>query len=926
MIEQPKIYHSPKGVSILAKQAVCQKFVVKIRSGRLRKARWKLTLPMAEARRNDEIISLADSQVLRWIDEINGVVDADARAREIKAEIRRLRKEPNSISNKAAIRKLYAELDAVQFKPDYLCLIMDREKDYRRACKGFSINDVKYVRLLGTNGGIKNETIVFVSERIYPELKRRIDNGRDMSKPMVPAKLEAYQALTCSASIPVTTPNGVLIVPDCETRFLADTIYLNDEADGEPVMEYRNGVEVELNASDGYGLMSPELAERWSAELGLNYVTSGLNTRFAFEKGMVYTFDFRDFADRVSRSYVVKDAWGDEVDIRDVELIMTTSMVKLWDSYKSCEDYMSNCAANGYMFGVAKTCPQYLENSHTLNYQFIQSYQLSDDDIDRLIQPTIEEIEAVLGGDYRRTLLFLNGMGMTEQSVVNMKPSFKKALMIEPDLINDQYVRSCVFRAICNRIDEAKVGVLNVHGNYSMISGDPYALCQSIFGLPVTGLLKAGEIYNEYWSNIPSGSLACFRAPMTAHNNIRLVHPCRSDEARYWFRYLHTSTVLNAWDTACHALNGCDFDGDLVMLTDNPVLVERLMPSPAIMCVQRKAAKKLVTEEDIIQSNINSFGDEIGKTTNWITSMFEVRSHFEPGSTEYKTLDYRIKCGQLFQQNVIDKAKGIIAKPMPRSWHDRHAAAQIEDEERRRLYLSIAADKKPYFMRYIYPALSKDYNTYIKNTNKSALREFKLTVDEMYAIAPEERTERQAEFLYHYERRMPVGTGDCVMNRICRKIEERFDGYLRMPPKNGSFDYEILKSGALYTDSQFYAVQRLYREYNRKVAAFSVFASYERLDQDAAVDQLARMREEFMRECSGICSNAATLCDIVLDICYKRSNTRRFAWDICAEEIVENLLRRRGGRFSFPMHDAGGDITYCGEKFIMTPVVMEVDE
>lgn len=913
-------------MSILAKQAVCQKYVAKIRSGRLRKARWKLTLPMAEARRNDEIISLADSQVLRWIDEINGVTDADARAREIKAEIRRLRKEPNSISNKIAIRKLYAALDDVQFKPDYLCLIMDREKDYRRACKGVSINGIKYVRLLGTNGGIKNETIVFVSERVYPELKRRIDNGRDLSKPMVPAKLEAYQALTCSASNPVTMPNGVLIVNDCETHFRADSIYLNDECDGEPTMEYRRDVDVTLDASDGYGLMSPELAERWSAELGLNYTTSGMNTRFAFEKGMVYTFDFRDFADRIARSYVVKDAWGDEVDIRDVELIMTTSMVKLWDSYGSCADYMENCVKNGYTFGIAKTCPQELENSHTLNYQFIQSYHLSDEDIDRLIQPTIDEIEAVLGGDYRRTLLFLNGMGMTEGSVIHMKPSFKKALMIEPELVNDPYIRSCIFRAICNRIDEAKVGVLNVHGNYSMISGDPYALCQSIFGMPVTGLLKAGEIYNEYWRDTGAERLACFRAPMTAHNNIRLVRPCRSDEASYWFRYLHTSTVLNAWDTACHALNGCDFDGDLVMLTDNDVLVDKLEVSPAIMCVQRKAAKKIVTEEDIIQSNINSFGDEIGKTTNWITSMFEVQSHYPPESLEYKTLDYRIKCGQLYQQNVIDKAKGIIAKPMPRSWHDRHAAAQIEDEDQRQLYLSIAAEKKPYFMRYIYPALSKDYNTYIKNTNKSAMREFRMSVDELYAVPAEQRTERQEEFLYHYERRMPVGLGDCVMNRICRKIEARFDGFLRMPAKDGLFDYTKLKSGAVYTDSQFYAVQRLYKEYNRRIASFSVFAAYERIDQDTTADQLARMREEFVRECAGVCSNASTLCDIVLDICYRRSNTRRFAWDVCSNEIVENLLRRHGGRFSFPALDPAGTITYCGEKFIMTPVVMEVDE
>ena len=62
----------------------CQKYIFKIHSERLRKERWRLSLPLEEARRNDEVISLADSQMLRWIDELNGVTDADDRARKKK--------------------------------------------------------------------------------------------------------------------------------------------------------------------------------------------------------------------------------------------------------------------------------------------------------------------------------------------------------------------------------------------------------------------------------------------------------------------------------------------------------------------------------------------------------------------------------------------------------------------------------------------------------------------------------------------------------------------------------------------------------------------------------------------------------------------------------------------------------------------------
>lgn len=99
----------------LSKQLACQKYIFKLHSSRLRKAKWNLTLPIAEARKNDEVISLADSQVLRWLDELNGITDAEERARSIKAEIRSLRKEPNSVQNRKRIRQLYSALDDIQF-------------------------------------------------------------------------------------------------------------------------------------------------------------------------------------------------------------------------------------------------------------------------------------------------------------------------------------------------------------------------------------------------------------------------------------------------------------------------------------------------------------------------------------------------------------------------------------------------------------------------------------------------------------------------------------------------------------------------------------------------------------------------------------------------------------------------------------------
>lgn len=912
---------------IISKQLTCQKYIYKIHSSRLRKEKWKLTLPIDEARRNDEVISLADSQVLRWIDEMNGITDADDKAKEIKVQIRKIKKEPNNIQNKRKIKKLYSELDALQYKPDYMCLIIDKEKDYYRACRGFSINGINYKRLLGTNGGIKNETIVFVSERVHDELARRIDNGRNPDKALVTAKLEAYKALTCSASTPVSMPNGILVVNDCETKFLSDIIYLTDECDGEPIMEERKAHEITLDASDGFGTMMPSLAERWSEELGLDYVVSGVNTRFSFEKGMVFTFDHVNFAKKIAgEKYIVKDAWGNDVDVRNVELILTTSMVKLWDSYNSCEEYVRTSIENGYTFGIPKTCPKVLENERTLNYQFIQSYDMDDDDIEELISPTMQEIKDVLGGDWRKTILFLKGSGLNEDNIERLDNDIAKALMIDKRMIDDPFIQSAIYQSIRNRINEAKVGVLKVHGNYSIVSGDPFALCQSIFGLKVTGLLKSGEIYNQYWADIGSEKLACYRAPMTCHNNIRLVHPASNDEVRYWYRYMKTCTIFNAWDTASAALNGMDYDGDLVMLTDNDVLVRKLKPQPALMCAQRKAEKRISTDEDFIRSNIESFGNDIGQTTNWITSMFEVRSHFNPESKEYKELSYRIRCGQLYQQNAIDKAKGIICKPMPKSWHDRHTVNKIEDDDTKRFYRSIVADKKPYFMRYIYPSLMKQYNTYIKNTNRNALREFQMTVDEMMSMPFENLSERQRDFLRYYSYRMPVGVGNCIMNKICRRFEQEFDGHIGRHNASVKFDYTIMKSGNEYSTSQFYAVKRLYEDYNKRLQNYMVFADYERVDECDSIFEISTMNSDFRRECSSVCPNEQTLCDIILDICYSKNSTKKFAWSMCGETIINNLLSKNNFAISFPVIDANGDISYSGEQYSLKTKTIEVNE
>lgn len=910
----------------MAKQKSCHKFIYKLPSKRLREAKWDLTLPLQSAMKNkNDIVALNDSQILRWICELNGIDNLDEEAAKLKKEIRYIKKQPKSKENRDHIRELYKKLYSLQYQKDYFCVIMNSNADYDRANQGFTINGYRYHRLLGTNGGIKKSTITYIGDHVFEEIVKRMDNGRDKNKPIIPAKLEAYQALICSGSIPVTMPR-ILVVNDCNVSFREDVIKISDENDGEPLLTYEKDYEISYCDSDGYGLMSPDYSRSINKILyGGEYegqTISGVNTRYAWTKGMLFTFDFVEFARQINHeAYTVFDAWGDARDVRNYDVILTTSMVKLWDSYKSLEHFIDCCNENHYQFSVAKTTPHELENARNANYQFLQTYDLTDEELYELCRPTIDEIRDVLGGDWRRAIVFAKGMYLSDDNVDYIDNDFLKALMIDKRLLDDPFVLKKLYAMIKKRIHMAAKGSIKLSGNFSIVSGDMYALAQSIFGLPVTGLLKKGEVYHKYWIDKNVDEIAIFRAPMTCHNNIRRRKVAHNAEMDFWYQYNTTGIILNAWDSTCDATNGSDKDGDMFFTTDNPILVAHTKNATTIECVQRKAEKIIPTEKDIVAANKLAFGDEIGTTTNRITAMIERQAMFDKESEEYRELDYRIKCGQHYQQCSIDKAKGILSKPMPKYWYDKSACEQLPEntQEQKRfkeLCLKIVAENKPYFMRYVYPDLMAKYNKYRKDTNSKCIRQFGMPLADL--MKKQKPTASEKEFLDYYRKFMPVGDNPCTINRIAWLFEEIFKSYPGEHTKAAAFDASILKSNAPYDKRDYQKIAKLKSEYDDSVKYYQQTASRQRLDKDEVNVNRNLMLLKFKAQCEEICPNEKELCDLVIDLCYSSVKSRQFAWDMCGDVMIENLLAKNNYIVNYPMRvPSGGEFEFGGEQFVM---------
>ncbi len=910
----------------MTRQPSCLKFIYKLSSRRLKQSKWDLTLPLQTAIKNkSDVVALGDSQLLRWICELNNTKDLDTKVSELKKEIKAIKKQSKTRENQAKIRRLYDSLYTLQYQKDYVCVIMDSEKDYDRANQGFKINGFKYRRLLGTNGGVKKSTITYVSDRVYEEIVRRMDNGRNKNKPVIPAKLEAYQALICSSSTPVAMPR-ILIVKDCVVHFQEDVIKISDEQEGEPILTTEKDYLVKYCDSDGYGLMSPE----YSRKINQGQIISGVNTRFAWTKGMLFTFDFIEFAKKKNgEQYFVQDAWGQWRDVRNYDVILTTSMVKLWDFYESLEHFIDCCNENHYQFSVSKTMPQKLEHVRNGNYQFLQTYDFTDEELLKLCKPTIDEITDVLGNDWRKTIIFLKGMFLNDDTIEQTDNNFMKAIMIDPRVLEDPFVIRKIRTMIQKRIYIASKGSIQLSGNFSVISGDLFSLAQSIFGLPVTGLLKSGQVYHKYWIDRQAEEIVLFRAPMTCHNNIQKRSVVHNEEMDFWYQYNTTGLILNSWDTTCDALNGADKDSDMFFTTDNPILLKNTMNAPTIECIQRKADKIIPTEQDLINANKLAFGDEIGTTTNRITTMLERQAAFKKDSEEYRVLDYRIKCGQLFQQNSIDKCKGILAKPMPEYWYRIQACQKLPeytDEQKhfKELCLRIVAESKPYFMKYVYPDLLSDWKNYVKTANSKCIREFQMPLEELRKKS--DKTPSENEFLLYYERLKPVGESPCVVNRIAWLFEQTFCNFFSQKAHKGRFDYQILKSGTPYSQRDYSKIKKVKDEYDERIQAFQQLSHSQRLDKEEAALNKSIMMMQFRSQCEQICPNEKMLCDIVLDLCYPFEKSKQFAWDICGETILENLLEQNNRTIHYPVLAADqGTFEFGGEQFYMHQKILKED-
>lgn len=904
--------------------------------------KWQLNITLDELKQKNYLVGLASSYVIRSLDDIIQTGYNEERVKELKRNIKSLTGKNYSQKNINKLKALQQELFNMLYFPYIASIHVDKAKHYDKLLEGFTINVIdnetgevisstNYKYFLSTSASIKKWEIFFVDERYVDELQRRVDNGRDKTKQFVPAKLAAYRALTMSSSNPVTNTSKVVVVNDLEVSFKTEVLELDGSQQEEPIMRHIKDYDMGLNCTDGFGFISREFAQVWAEDLHLDYVPAGFITRNAFCKGVLVPFDYKQYAEEI-RMYYVEDVWGDVHDIRNIDIVLTTSMLKLAMSYTSYAQYFENCEQNKYTFSVTKYTPKVIDAERTTNYQFIQSLELTDEEIYEFIKPTLDEIKNIKGADPRHTLAYLRGVSLTEDTDV-VRDDFSTALMINGDLIHDGGIRSQVNSMIKKRISDAKKGTIKVCGNYQTITIDPIMLCQHMFDEPIQGFLKENEIYNKFWVDRGAKEVVALRAPMVSYSNVKIVDVVTSPEIEKWYGHLNGLVILNGCDTLCARLSGADLDGDSFFTTDDPYMLKgyRRQTLPVI-CLQNPVGKVVCDIEHYQLSDrqmINSKAENVGVITNRATAIECVKAKFPVGSKEWLELEYRVQACIMKSQDSIDAAKGIdIPFGFPKSWINYKECKVNEDDtpeeiERKEFYAKIVADKKPLFMTEVYTTLKKERDALRKKENIRCLTRYGRTLDE---VLENPLTDEERETVKFYHIFNPVDESPCVMNKIFRMVEEEFKYFSVENIKKEQYA-ELLKTDRGYPKRLLKELDDLYLDYTYMN---DMLRYKQNILKETSQERTTAQNEliyDLKQKAYSIHNNEEELCNAIVDYVYLNpKKSKNFLWCICGEQLILNLLSKHDFKVSYPVmveDDEPYDFEYKGFKFKMHTKIVE---
>lgn len=336
-----------------------------------------------------------------------------------------------------------------------------------------------------------------------------------------------------------------------------------------------------------------------------------------------------------------------------------------------------------------------------------------------------------------------------------------------------------------------------------------------------------------------------------------------------------------------------------------------------ITYAKRSGVKAPIVYDDLHLADIASFNSKIGFITNCSTSLYALLKNYSVGSKEYDEIYQRLKVCRYLQGAAIDKAKLGTKDTFPEHWTKfNHIKDDVtgEDREKQKFNNSIVIDKRPYFMRYLYPHYNKKHMKHKEIYDTIAIAKFGITIDML--MAKKNKSIEEKAVVETYDRRGFFINTDCVMNKICWHMEKSVkENRIKLYKSNHPVYNILLDEDVVVEEDKLQQMRLLFEEYRR--------AKQNRSGDDSIV--LSQYAEYIKSNAINITSNGAELANMAVVVCYVEnpSANKDFVWRVFGEEIAETVKKNRQSKITVPVIDDNGDVEFLNKKYKFVEIAVD---
>lgn len=488
--------------------------------------------------------------------------------------------------------------------------------------QGFNLGGVRYVRYKRSSGSSRQGKCLFISEKLLKHMSEWGECGLKPTEDL--ASWEAYKSLSLSSlkdviKIPL---NGILFIPDCKSEFLEEVVCV-EEKDG--LQATAKETLITNDIWDGESLLDESLFKGDYATKHMLLLRNKFFKSCGFKTGLQKWFRDKGISleDLKKRGFITL-----ATDINQIVMVTTPNSMKFLKFMQGgfTENNVRKWADKvDCTFGVVKydKYTKFFDGKMVQSsYQFINTLGLTEAQAEELLKPSKDYLTTIRN-DYDFMRYHFSDVSKrekikddeTEYEEISDGLAERSEVIFTLMKINCGFEDTLIYNNFRNKVIESqknklKQGHILLSGTNATLFGNGPEMLMALSGefdinntKNTAKVLGTGEIACKKFGH--DEKLVCARSPHITMGNLYCVTNNLSGDIWNYFDLGENIVCVNAiGENIQQRLNGCDYDSDAMLITNDKLIVENafkqkdLFKVPVCGIKSGKSKKKTLAELD----------------------------------------------------------------------------------------------------------------------------------------------------------------------------------------------------------------------------------------------------------------------------------------------------------------------------------------